>query len=71
MLGCMADLRLIQRYMAERKPVVMEDGRVGRILRVDTAYPERSSTISVWIDTPGPGVAKVNIRDVRGPVRAA
>jgi hypothetical protein len=68
----MANLRHIHQYMRERRRVLLEDGRTGNIVRVDTTYPLRSTTVSVWTDTAkGPGLAKVDIQSVVGPVPEA
>ena len=64
----MANLRHIHKYMTDRRRVLLEDGRTGRIVRVDTTFPEGSTTVSVWTENaPGPSVAKVDLRHVVGP----
>jgi hypothetical protein len=41
--------------------VRLEDGRVGRIIRVDTTYPANETEVSVYtVDEKGPGIAKVS-----------
>jgi hypothetical protein len=66
----MADLRRIHQYMNDREKVVLDDGRVGKIVRVDTHFPAQSTTVSVWTeDDSGPGVAKVDIGRVVGPAK--
>lgn len=61
----MASLRQIHRSMTRREPVVLHDGRRGKVVRVDTHFPDNETTVSVWTETPaGPGVAKVALRDV-------
>ena len=63
----MADLRHIHRYMTERRKVLLDDGRTGRIVRVDKTYPQCSTTVSVWTDgADGPTVAKVDVGRVVG-----
>jgi hypothetical protein len=53
--------------MTERRGVLLDDGRLGRIVRVDTEFPRGSTTVSVWTETPrGPGVAKVDIARIVG-----
>ena len=65
-ISFMSNIRHIHQYMTDRRRVLLEDGRVGRIVRVDTHYPKRSTTVSVWTGD-GPGVAKVDIKAVVGP----
>ncbi len=62
-------LRNIHRYMTDRQPVVLEDGRTGRIVKVDTVFPANRTTVSVWTDAPHPAVAKVTLRSVVGPAK--
>jgi len=65
----MADVRYIHEYMRDRRSVLLDDGRTGTIMRVDTAFPGRQITISVWTQCPtGPCIAKVDAGDVVGPV---
>jgi hypothetical protein len=52
--------------MNERRAVRLADGRVGKIVRIDTLFPDNSTTVSVWTDSRSPGVAKVSIADVVG-----
>ena len=53
--------------MTERRGVLLDDGRSGRIVRVDTEFPRGKTTVSVWTETPrGPGVAKVDIGRIVG-----
>ncbi len=66
----MSTIRHIHQYMTDRRRVLLKDGRVGRIVRVDTVYPKRSTTVSVWTGD-GPGVAKVDIESVVGPASKA
>lgn len=61
------NLRSIHRYMSDRQPVVLADGRTGRIVKVDTVFPANTTTVSVWTDTPRPSVAKVTLQSVVGP----
>jgi hypothetical protein len=64
----MANLRLIHQYMTDRRWVLLDDGRIGRIVRVDTTFPAGTTTVSVWTeDYPGPSVAKVDAGQVVGP----
>ena len=56
----MASLRHVHQIMNERRPVVLSDGRTGKIMRVDTWFPENETKVTVWTaDGNGPGVAKV------------
>lgn len=50
--------------------MLLDDGRVGKIVRIDTEYPKGSTTVSVWTGD-GPGVAKVDIQRVVGPAPRA
>lgn len=63
----MATLRHIHRYMTDRQKVRLDDGRVGKIVRVDTEFPKNRTTVSIWVNTEsGPGVAKVDMSRVVG-----
>lgn len=65
----MVNLRHIHRYMADRRGVVLEDGRTGKIVRVDTVFPEGETTVSVWAEGDrGPRVAKIRLDRIVGPV---
>jgi len=67
----MATLRDIHRFMNDRRFVSLRDGRTGKIVRVDTFFPDNDTTVSVWTETQGrPGVAKVMLGDVVGPAKA-
>ena len=58
--------------MTERRNVRLSDGRVGRVVRVDTVYPDNATTVSVWTELPDgdapassrPGVARVALSDI-------
>jgi hypothetical protein len=70
----MASLRQIHQLMTDRCQVLLNDGRIGKIVRVDTVFPHNTTTVSVWTETEqGPGVAKVKLDAVVGlaPKRAA
>jgi hypothetical protein len=42
--------------------VRLEDGRVGKIVRVDTTFPANETEVSVYTeDEKGPGIAKVSL----------
>ena len=45
-----------------RSVVQLEDGRVGKIVRVDTTFPENRTEVSVYTeDAQGPSVVKVGL----------
>lgn len=57
--------------------VRLSDGRVGKIVRVDTLFPDNSTIVSIWTDSneygpnsngpaSGPGISKVAITDIVG-----
>jgi len=50
--------------MNERRMVRLSDGRIGKIVRVDTHFPENATTVSVWTGSQSPGVAKVSLTDI-------
>jgi len=52
--------------MNERRMVRLSDGRVGKIVRVDTHFPENATTVSVWTGSKSPGIAKVALTDIVG-----
>ncbi len=62
----MATLRTLHQLMNDRRSVQLVDGRVGKIVRVDTTFPGNSTTVSVWTDSKSPGIAKVSLADVLG-----
>lgn len=64
----MADLRHIHRMMNERRLVRLADGRIGKVVRVDTLFPGNATTVSVWTDSKSPGVAKVALTEILGEV---
>jgi hypothetical protein len=67
-LKVMQNLRHIHEFMTDRRRVLLDDGRTGRIVRVDTTFPAGDTTVSVWTEcTSGPSVAKVDITRVVGP----
>jgi hypothetical protein len=56
----MASLRHIHQIMNERGSVRLADGRTGKIMRVDTLFPDHEVKITVWTsDRLRPGLAKV------------
>ena len=68
----MASLRHIHQIMNERRMVQLADGRTGKIMRVDTWFPDNDTKVTVWTaDSSGPGLAKVErfeLKDVVGVV---
>ena len=76
----MATLRHLHQMMNERRMVRLADGRVGKIVRVDTLFPDNSTTVTVWTDftgpistgpMSGPGISKVALTDIVGEAEAA
>ncbi len=62
-------LRHLHRYMTQRSKIQLDDGRVGSIVRVDTAFPANETTVTLWTPSAnGPGVAKVNLRNILGEI---
>jgi hypothetical protein len=54
----MTTLRHIHRYMNERRAIVLLDGRIGKISRVDTFFPKNETIVTVWLkDTGDAGAA--------------
>ncbi len=63
----MATLRHLHQMMNERRMVLLTDGRVGKIMRVDTLFPGNATTVSVWTDSAKtPSIAKVALTDILG-----
>ena len=63
----MAELAYIHKVMTERRRVVLDDGRTGTIIRLDTAFPGPLTMVSLWMDgAEGPSLAKVAIDRVIG-----
>ncbi len=58
----MMTLRTVKRLQDSRRPVRLDDGRVGKIVRVDTTFPGNHTLVSVYtISDDGPGIAKVGL----------
>ncbi len=58
----MLTLRRVQALQDQRSVVRLEDGRVGKIVRVDTTFPANKTEVSVYTeDAKGPGIAKVSL----------
>lgn len=75
----MATLRHLHQLMNERRMVRLADGRVGKIVRVDTMFPDNATIVTVWTDSndngplstgpaSGPGISKVPMTDIVGEV---
>lgn len=77
----MATLRLIHQMMNERRMVQLVDGRIGKVVRVDTLFPGNATTVSVWTGAGAdsamapagsraslskPSLAKVSLNDIVG-----
>ena len=68
----MLTLRRIQELQDQRSVVQLEDGRVGKIVRVDTTFPANHTEVSVYTeDAKGPGIAKVGLDRLRSIVDAS
>ena len=63
--------------MTERRMVRLSDGRVGKIVRVDTLFPDNATVVSVWTDSnqygplstgavSRPGISKVSLTEIVG-----
>lgn len=59
----MADVRRLKKCMADRRRVLLDDGRQGEILRIETAFPDQCTTVSVWTRS---GLAKVSSESIVG-----
>jgi len=58
----MLTLRRVQALQDRRSVVRLQDGRVGKIIRVDTTFPANRTEVSVYTqDDRGPGIAKVSL----------
>lgn len=44
----------------------LSDGRIGKVVRVDTLFPGNATTVTVWTDNNGPTIAKVSLAEVLG-----
>jgi hypothetical protein len=66
----MATLRHLHQMMNERRMVRLTDGRVGKIVRVDTVFPDNATIVSVWTASQNPGIAKVALTDIVGDEQA-
>jgi hypothetical protein len=57
----MMTLKTVRKMQDARKPVQLDDGRIGKIVRVDTTFPGNHTEVSVYTLGPGPGTAKVTL----------
>ncbi len=58
----MLTLRNVQELQDSQSVVCLQDGRVGRIVRVDTTFPANCTEVSVYTQgSKGPGIAKVRL----------
>jgi hypothetical protein len=70
--------------MNERRMVQLADGRVGKVVRVDTTFPDNATTVTVWTKeneasravnasgpASGPGITKVSLTDILGDACAS
>jgi hypothetical protein len=63
----MLTLRRIQELQDRRSMVRLPDGRVGKIVRLDTTFPANTTVVSVYTVGPqGPGIAKVSLELLTG-----
>jgi hypothetical protein len=68
----MITLRHLHEYQQEARLVQLEDGRVGKIVRVDTTYPDNRTQVLVYTqDAKGPGIARVDLERIVGLANAS
>jgi len=67
----MASLRHIHQFMNERQLVRLADGRTGKIIRVDTLFPDNDTQVTVWTPDDRPGLAKIERFELKDVVGAA
>jgi hypothetical protein len=64
----MMTLRTVKRLQDARRPVQLEDGRIGKIVRVDTVFPENHTVVSVYTVTgDSPSIAKATLAELSEP----
>lgn len=61
----MTNLLDLRSHMTERRRVLLQDGSVGEIIRIDTSFPSHETVVSVWTGE-GPGIVKVGMEAVVG-----
>ena len=52
--------------MNERRMVRLSDGRIGKIVRVDTLFPDNATIVSIWTTSQSPSLAKVSLTEIVG-----
>jgi len=57
----MMTLKTVRKMQDARRPVELDDGRIGKIVRVDTLFPGNHTVVSVYTLGEGPGIAKVTL----------
>jgi hypothetical protein len=75
----MLSLWHLHQVMNERRMVQLADGRVGKVVRVDTTFPANTTTVTIWTDcsegngpastegpASGPGISKVPLAEIIG-----
>ena len=68
----MLSLRAVQKLQDNRSQVKMDDGRVGKIVRVDTTFPGNETIVSVYTTSEkGPGIAKVSLDHLEDDAQSA
>jgi len=68
----MLTLRRVLELQDRRSVVQLADGRVGRIVRVDTTFPANRTEVSIYTqDARGPGITKVGLELVSGATEGA
>ena len=71
-LMSMLTLRRVQELQDRRSVVRLADGRVGKIVRVDTTFPANKTEVSVYtLGAQGPGIAKVGLELLSGVSESA
>ncbi len=68
----MITLQHIREFQDARRMVQLEDGRVGKIVRVDTTFPANRTVVSVYTTSAtGPGIAKVELGRIVGAAKVS
>jgi len=58
----MMTLKTVRKMQDARRPVQLDDGRIGKIVRVDTTFPGNHTEVSVYmLGHDRPGIAKVTL----------
>jgi len=66
----MTTIHHLEKLMADRRRVLLDDGREGEIVRIDTQHPSTDTTVSVWTGV-RTGLAKVRADAIVGPASDA